>query len=156
VLEELAARAHLSRECNVVRRGVVTQVATFRIFKELGFTPVLSHPEEDAFQSIDLWSDAEHPVQVKSTSEEKPDVVATDEISFPGVEIKRGNALEHFTSKLFHDAQKFKMRVEAYRKASKKENLKGYFVVVPYAKVDFITGEPDRELVESVRRKLKQ
>src|SRR4051812_19099704 len=109
--------------------------------------PKLSHPRDDAFNSIDLWSDASHAVQVKSTQEETPEIVETDEITFPGTEVRHEGGIGHFTSKLFHDAQRFRAKVDRYREIAHKPDLKGFFIVVPYSKVDFVTGEPDKELV---------
>lgn len=150
----IAEKTGCLKEFNITRRGIITQVATYKIFEELGENPKLSHPKEDAFQSIDLWTDENHAVQVKSSYENDVKIVETDEITFPGVQIEEDSKIRQFSSNHFQEAQKFKAKVKDYEKTSNKK-LDGYFIVIPYSKVDFITGEPSKELVEFVKNYLK-
>jgi hypothetical protein len=153
-IEKIAAQAELTREMNNIRKGTVTQIATFRVFEKLGMKPKLSHPCEDAFDSIDLWSDATHPIQVKSTGAEIPEIVETDEIAFPGTEIEEGGESKIFNSSRALQMQNFRANVKRYGRFTHQKNLKGYFIVVPYSKVDFTTGEPDQDLVATIARKM--
>src|SRR6185436_17843978 len=109
-LEKVAAQGGFSKELNLIRKGTVTQVATMRIFEKLDMHPKLSHPRDDAFNNIDLWSDASHAVQIKSTGAEDPEIIETDEISFPGAEVNRNGRVEHYNSKLFTDQQRFRAK----------------------------------------------
>jgi hypothetical protein len=152
--EKIAASAGLAREMNLIRKGAMTQVATMRIFEKLGMHPTMSHPADDAFNKIDMWSDPEHAVQIKSTGADTPEVVPTDEIAFPGVEVKRDGEFAHYNSRLFFEKQKFRAKVAEYGKYTNNPNLKGYFIVIPNSKVDFTTGEPDKGLVEVIGRKV--
>jgi hypothetical protein len=142
-LEKIASQSELSRQLNIIRRGIITQVATFRMLEAAGTHPRLSHPSEDAFKSVDLWSDRGYAVQIKGTPEMEPRIMETDEIGFPGAETQSG----HYNSHLFAQAQRFKMKVA-------RDGKKGYFIVTPYSKVDFVTGEPDKELIDFAKRKL--
>ncbi len=150
----IAEKTGCLKEFNITKRGIITQVATYKIFEELGENPKLSHPKEDAFRSIDLWTDENHAVQVKSSYEDEIKIVETDEITFPGVQIEENSRIKQFSSNHFQEAQKFKAKVKDYEKISNKK-LDGYFIVIPYSKVDFITGEPSKELIEFVRDNLK-
>ncbi len=153
-LEKMAAQSGYSRELNRIRKGIVTQVATVRVLQEVGMKPTLSHPGVDAFDSIDLWSDASHAVQVKSTGAATAEIVETDEIAFPGARIIRNDKTQIFNSNHFYEMQKFRAKVREYGAKTNDPSLKGFFVVIPYSKVDFATGEPDRELVSMFAQKM--
>ncbi len=153
--EKIAAAAGLTKEMNLIRKGTVTQVATMRIFEKLNMHPTMSHPADDAFNKIDMWSDPTHAVQIKSTGSETPEVIETDEIAFPGTEVRRNGEVAHYNSRLFLEQQKFRAKVDEYGKFTNNPNLKGYFIVIPNSKVDFTTGEPDNELVEVIRKKIR-
>ncbi|MDF1497282.1 MAG: hypothetical protein P1P90_04435 [Patescibacteria group bacterium] len=142
------------REFNILRRGILSQVSVFKIFEALGFTPKLSHPKEDAFEAIDMWSGSGEAVQIKGTPNDDAAVlIETDEISFPGVDINDGGELKHLNSYMQNQAQKFRAKLSRYNKFTK-QDVKGYFVVIPYSKFDHVTGEPDREFVNRVREEL--
>jgi hypothetical protein len=128
------------------QRGVVTQVATHRIFKELGFNPKISHPDEDAFKKIDMWSDKKHAVQIKGSAHEAFGIYETDEIGPAPVEISEDGK----TRKLFDgQLRSFRTKLKSFG-----SDVKGYFIVIPSNMLDFSTGEPSRELVELVRHKI--
>ncbi len=153
-LEKIASANGYSADINMLRKGTITQVATMRVFQELGMSPKMSHPRDDAFNKIDLWSDEAHAVQIKSTGAEEPEVVETDEIAFPGTEVMRDGRVEHYNSKRFLDMQDFRAKVNEYGKLTNQPNLKGYFIAIPYSKVDFTTGEPDKGLIRTIGQKL--
>jgi hypothetical protein len=153
-LENIARRAGLSKEMNNIRRGTVTQVATMRIFEELGLHPRLSHPRDDAFSKIDLWSDASHAVQIKSTGKNELEMIETDTITFPGTEVEYGGGPKHISSEPLTEEERFGAKLEEYRRSTGQPDLKGLFIRIPSSKVDFITGKPDEELVAAVRRKI--
>ncbi len=128
------------------QRGVVTQVATHRIFKELGFNPKISHPDEDAFKKIDMWSDDTHAVQIKGSAHEAFGIYETDEVGPAPVEISEdGKTRKLFDSQL----RSFRTKLKSFG-----SDVKGYFIVIPSDKLDFATGEPSRELIELVRKKI--
>ncbi len=145
----LREKARLQKEeqnFNMFQRGIVTQVATHKIFKELGFQPRFSHPRDDAFKKIDLWSDAKHAVQVKGSAHESFGIFETDEVGPAPVEISQDGK----TRKLFDsDLRSFKTKLRSFG-----ADVKGYFIVIPSDKIDFTTGQPSKELIDLVRQKI--
>ncbi len=145
-LREVAKSKNEDQNFNIFQRGVVTQVATHRIFKELGFNPQFSHPKDDAFKKIDLWSDATHAVQVKGSAHEAFGIFETDKIGPSPVEISGDGK----TRKLFDsDLRSFKTKLRSFG-----ADVKGYFIVIPSDKIDFATGKPSEELIELVKQKI--
>lgn len=140
---------------NISRRkkGILTQVATMKVFERSGMLPELSLPENDAMNMVDLWADTRHTqaVQVK-TGSGKAEIIETDHI--PAVTIQFGpkgrEAL--YASKEYEEARNFRAKVNKYR--ANQPDLKGYLVVIPYSQIDQATGEPNSELVEALRAKM--
>ena len=139
-------------------------MAAYRIFEQLNLRPQLSHPVEDAFDSVDLWTDTATrtaAVQVKSVGkrqEQDAMFVKTDSVVFPGMHVSEVQARKrveqyHMNSYLFLEAQRFNAKLSKYKKRTGK-NVEGYFVVIPYQKVDFITGEPDPGLVQLAKERI--
>jgi len=156
VLEVIAREVEHMHVFQMLQRAIVTQVATGKIFEKLGEKTRLSHPSEDAFKSIDLWTDG-GAIQIKGTSG-KAAFLKTDTISFPGIEVARKDVNEqaktyHINSNVFNQAQRFHAKLSEYRKLIKKD-VEGYFLVIPYNKIDFITGEPAPDLVEFVKKQI--
>jgi hypothetical protein len=146
-LRSIAGKKEDPRNFSPFQRGVVTQVATHKIFKKLGFAPHLSHPEEDAFKKIDLWSDENHAVQVKGTAEEQFDIFETDKIGPAPVEV---SGKDGKTRKLFDSALRtFRTKLKSFG-----TDVTGYFIVIPSKMINFETGEPSDELVELVHQKI--
>ncbi len=156
VAEAIAGRVGAVRELNILRRGQMAQVAVYRIMEELGDSPKLSHPNEDAFNAIDLWETSEKPIQIKGWNEEVPAVFTTDEVVFPAVQIDVKNK-----RRLYNSAEYFKSQNMVFRTKVKKyghkigKDLEGYMLAVPYSKIDFVNGEPAQELVEFFKGELK-
>lgn len=130
---------------SMFQRGVVTQVATHRIFQELGFNPEFAHPNDDAFKKVDLWSDATHAVQVKGSAHESFGIFETDEVGPSPVQITDGTTRKLFDS----DLRSFKTKLKSFG-----EGVKGYFIVIPSDTIDFTTGKPSEELVALVKQKI--
>lgn len=156
-LETVAKDSGFLSGVHGLRRAVLSQVATLKIFETLGKHPTLSHPKEDAFRAIDIWTDKETVVQIKGAYDLSTSIIVkTDVISFPAIEVKdkNGQNMDFFASKLSSSFQKFKIKVSKYQKIVKKK-LRGYLVVVPYEKFDFVTGEPDEEIIQQVKQALE-
>jgi hypothetical protein len=144
-LKEIARTKGEQQNFSMFQRGVVTQVATHRVFQELGFNPRFAHPSDDAFKKIDLWSDATHAIQVKGSARESFGIFETDKIGPSPVEIMDGK-----TRKLFDgDIRSFRTKLKGFG-----ADVKGYFIVIPSDKIDFTTGKPSEELVALVRQKI--
>lgn len=158
VMEEIAKKNNKLGEFHKLQRSTTSQVAVNKIFDKLGFKPRLSHPSEDAFKAIDMWSDSDTAIQVKGQPGNKVILMETDDVAFPGAEFKKeeqdgGEKTYHVNSYMSKMAQQFRSKLSKYGKLTNKQ-LKGLFIVIPYGKIDFITGEPSAELVQSVKERL--
>ncbi len=147
-LEQLAKAKGDLKSAHKMRRGILSQVATHRIFEKLEMHPKLSHPAEDAFKAVDLWIEGTGAVQVKGTEKKYQELfVETDSVSFPGTAIEHKNGTtDHYSGYLAKEMQRFTMKLDKYGR-ERGEELKGYFVVVPYHEFDFVTGEPSDAIV---------
>ncbi len=151
--EKAAEKTKNLKNLHILRKGVLSQVAIFKTLEALGAKPKLSHPKEDAFYAIDLWTDEKSAVQIKGVRDGEPSVIETDKIGFPGAEIERENVIHHFDSHLSEKLQKFKAKLSRYQSVIKKK-IRGYFITVPHAEFDFITGQPSEEFIDFVGKKL--
>lgn len=148
-LDKVASQLGYVNRLNDIHRGIVSQVAAFKVLDKLGYEPKLSLPSEDAWHSIDLWMTDDQPVQIKSTAEDVPRVVSTDAevVSFPTVEVNMGAHIGQFDTKTASQVRRFKAEVSKYA-AEIKLPLKGYLIHIPNHDVDQITGEPSSQVVE--------
>ena len=143
-------------EFNILRRALISQVAVFKIIDLLGKNPKLSHPDEDAFSAIDLWTEGGQALQIKGWREEVPAVIESNVVTFPAIETggtqksSLFNSAEHLKSKDII----FRAKISAYGKKIGRD-ITGYMLVVPYSKIDFITGEPAPELVEFFQKEIR-
>ncbi|TSC82556.1 MAG: hypothetical protein G01um101420_223 [Parcubacteria group bacterium Gr01-1014_20] len=154
-LSTLARDVNQEKQFDQLRRGILSQVAAWRVLEENGSNPKLSHPGEDAFDSIDLWTEKGEAVQVKGAPIHGVALIETDTVAFPGVtfEGKGGGNHYHLNSHLFLEAQRFKAKMSRYGELHN-EDTKGLFLVVPYEDIDFTTGEPNRRVVDEVKKSL--
>lgn len=154
--EEIARVKENTRSLNMMRKGILSQVAVLKIMEKIGASPTLSHPRDDARHAIDLWIDSKKAVQVKGIREDKqqlPEIMETESVSFPGVEIESDDGVKHFNSEMFQKFQHFQARLDVYRELAGKR-IKGYMMVIPYSAFDPVTGEPSEDIVEFVREKI--
>lgn len=157
----VAGQAEKINELNILRRGQVSQVAVHRVFEALGQRPKIAHPDEDAFDSIDLWAESDEAIQIKGWDEEAPAVIESDHIAFPAMQV---DSLEDKKkARLYNSAEyfqrgagrSFRAKVEKYGQRTGRD-ITGHMLVVPYSKIDFVTGEPAPELVEFFKKELKK
>ena len=135
------------------RSGVISTVATYKAFEALGGTPKLSHPDNDAFDAIDVWADEQHAVQVKGEKEDTLAFYKTDEIDHPGVEIESDSDVKVFSPVTDNEVVKFRDKVGRYARRVGKP-VEGYFVRIPYSMIDPDTGKPSATLLDAMRAKL--
>ena len=74
----------------------------------------------------------------------------------PGVIVDKNNQSRYFSPEMFNKIQRFKVKFDEYKKSISKEDMKAYFIVVPYSMIDRVTGEPSDELVNEVKDKIEQ
>ncbi len=152
-MSELARSIGEEKQFDQLKRGILSQVAAWRVLEENGSNPKLSHPSEDAFDSIDLWTEKGEAVQVKGAPVHGVALIETDTVAFPGVTFWGGSSKYHLNAHLFSEAQRFKAKISRYGELHN-ENTKGLFLVVPYEDIDFTTGEPNRRAVDEVKKSL--
>lgn len=154
IAERVAKGLHALPNLNRLRRGLLSQVAAHATLDALGLNPMLSHPDEDAFRSVDLWAGTRTAVQVKGSMEvERPAVLTADTLAFPHIQTKHRSQRRAYSAKLFHDSQRFRAKLQQYATQTGRA-LEGFLLVIPYSKIDFITGKPAEELVEFFRTNL--
>lgn len=154
-MSELAGGVNQEKQFDQLKRGILSQVAAWRVLEETGANPKLAHPSEDAFDSIDLWTEKGEAVQVKGAPVHGVALIETNTVAFPGVtfESKSGESKYHLNAHLFSEAQRFKAKMNRYGELHN-EDTKGLFLVVPYEDIDFTTGEPSRRVVDEVKKSL--
>ena len=157
VAEAMAKDIDCLKEMQRLRRALVSQASVYHILRELGEQPNLSHPREDAFNAIDLWADNKTAIQIKGWNEEEPALFESDHLVFPAAQTGQGDKQNLFASLEYMRDKNYQFvgKVKQYGRLIGK-NLKGYMLVVPYSKIDFVTGEPDKKLVEFFKDKIKQ
>lgn len=155
VAEGIADRTGNREELNKLRRGVLSQVAAFRVLQALGREPHLSHPSEDAFRAVDLWAGDDTAIQVKGEARrlDEPAVIEADDVAFPAVETRSADDRAYFNANLHKTHARFRMRLREYGRLTGKA-YRGYVLVIPNQKIDFVTGEPAPELIARFRELL--
>lgn len=143
------------KRMQILRRGIVGQVASYKLFERLGFDPKLSHPEEDAFQSIDMWTEENDAVQVKSTYQNTPELLKTDYVSYPAITMKTQDQEIHVNEKYAKTYSQLKRSLSEISR-EKHKKMRGYVMVIPNSMIDFVTGEPDPELEDFFRKKMSE
>lgn len=146
--ETLATIDHSQPELSKMRDAVLSQAAIYLLFDELGKHPRLSHPKEDAFNAIDLWTDDHQAIQVKGApkSEAFEVVPASDTISFPGIALEEGKSTKHYNSYITAERQYLKAKLNDYARSTHQE-IEGYLMVIPRNRRDVVTGRPDESIV---------
>lgn len=152
--EAVGRRAGAEKQFSGLRRGLLSQVAVYKILEAIGEKPQLSHPDEDAFHAVDLWAHNDTAVQIKaSRAVEEPEVLESEHLAFPAVEAKSEREARYYNAKYFQDSVRFRAKIRNYGREIGKE-IKGYMLIVPYSKIDSVTGEPSLELTEFFKEKL--
>ena len=155
VAEQIADRDGHRAELDKLRRGLLSQVAAFRVLQALGREPHLSHPSEDAFRAVDLWAGDDTAIQVKGEARrlDQPAVIEAEDAAFPAVETRSADDRAYFNANLHKTNARFRMKLRQYGQLTGKA-YRGYVLVIPNQKIDFVTGEPAPELIARFRELL--
>ncbi len=153
--QAISEKTGAAKQFGNLRQGILSQAAVYRILESIGEKPKLSHPAEDAFNAVDLWTAEKAAVQVKaSRALEKPAALESESAAFPAVEAKSEFQSRYYNAKYFHDNARFRTKIRDYGRQIGEE-IKGYMLVIPYSKIDSATGQPSPELVKFFKDKLK-
>jgi hypothetical protein len=128
---------------------VVTQVAIAKAFEVLGEGTSLAHPDEDAYHATDLWAE-DDAVQVKGANVKAVQFIDVDTMTYPAASVRHGRTEDVYTSFYDEEVNRFGLKLKKYGEMKGRE-IRGHFVVVPYAMVNWNTGEPSEELITEFR-----
>lgn len=149
-LERMAKAQNKVREYLYGRAGVLSQVATYKIFQKLGHHPELSHPTEDQYNAIDLWEDSGTPMQVKSGKNDQPVFIEVDRMGPTHVAIQGEIGQRRISSQVMRDVERFTTGLSKYEESTG-QRVTGHLLVLPKSSYDKVSGEPTEEIVEFVR-----
>jgi hypothetical protein len=138
-----------------IKTGVLSTVATMKCLEAIGAKPALSHPREDAYNAIDIFAGG-RAIQVKRGHRGEKMLYTTDDLDFPGPEIvNEDGSVSHFSAEIDRGAEQdlmtFRRKVADYSRDIGHE-VKGYFIRLPYDKIEPDTGKPTEELIAQVRQ----
>lgn len=138
----------------MLKRGVLTQAAIFHIYERMGKSPKLSHPAEDAFGAIDMWTGIDKAVQIKGDQhQKKPIIIDADEVDFPGVEL---DSPTNYRWKHYNNGySRFRIKLKKYCKKTGRD-INAFYIVLPHKSFDSVTGEPNDKTVEFFRDNEKE
>ena len=138
-----------------LKGAVLSQVAIHKIIQSLGGNPELAHPRDDAFNSIDLWSeDHSAAVQASGWNETVPAFYAADKVFLPASSIDTQDGINMYSiSNGIEKNKKFMLKIKRYAHKNR-VNINGYMMVVPYSQINQTNGDPTPELVEFFRDKI--
>ncbi len=155
VAGNMAARMDKSKDFQARKAGALTAAAAHHLFSTLGKQPELSHPDEDAFDAIDLWVEDEHSaVQIMKSDAEEVTISRTDDVLYPGIAVEGDQVSQHFSVNSPVDkALRFRTKLAHYAQEHS-QPVEGYFLQIPYSQIDSQTGVPSPVLVEQMRAKL--
>lgn len=155
LVEKVANESDKQERFMRLKRGILSQVSAWRALEEAGLNPQLSHPSEDALESIDFWTERGEAVQVKGAPEKNVTLIPTDEAAFPGLMVREATGDRvHINSRLFAESQKFQAKLDKHDQG-RNGKTRGFFLVMPYGAMDFDTGEPSQEVIKAFKNLTK-
>lgn len=139
-----------------IKKGVLGQVASYRIMDELGYSPQLSKPRLDARYSVDMILEDNQAIQVKTDSSKEPKVLElrdTDEVGIPAVFYnKKGEKMLLTESHV--KALKI-LNINLKKLAEKTgEVYSGKEFIIPIRMLNENTGEPNQEAIKFFEEEL--
>lgn len=151
-MDRIAQAQKKTREYVYGRAGILSQVATYKIFQQLGLHPELSHPSEDQYNAVDLWQESS-PVQVKSGKDDKPLLVKVDRLGPTHIAIQGEEGQQRIGNWVLQDIEHFTAGLQAYEKSTG-QHVTGYLLELPKSSYDKVTGQPSEDIVQFVRKQL--
>lgn len=127
------------------QKGVLTQVAAYKIFEALNMNPRLATPQDDIKYKIDLWIVDNTPVQVKGRTSGMVKILRLED---KNKDEKRPKGVTNLINK---HLKKFEQHVRQYE-----GNLdpSGVLIAIDWGSFDAITGEPTAESIRTAREEL--
>jgi hypothetical protein len=153
--EDIARAVGRRRGLEDLKRGLLGQTAAWHLLKNIGKRPQLSHPDEDAQYSIDLWGDEKMAVQVKSG--DKTHLRRVDKVNFPALSYRDGETENLVFAQKYNPGtiDAFVVNLEKYKEL-KGRDIEGYWLNVGKEERDDITGMPTEEVVERIKKEFEK
>ncbi|MFA5020896.1 MAG: hypothetical protein WC517_02430, partial [Patescibacteria group bacterium] len=94
---------------------------------------------------------------IKGANLEQPALLSVDGIYFPAIATDTAQSQALYNSYQMHELQKknhiFHAKISQLGRRQNRK-IEGFMMVIPYSKVDFITGEPDQAVVDFFAEKI--
>ncbi|MFC1640882.1 hypothetical protein ACFL2D_02400 [Patescibacteria group bacterium] len=156
VAKDMADSTGNGKSFDGLRRGIISQVAVHSILEKLGRGPKLSHPSEDAFDAIDLWTGGGRAVQVAGWKEDVPALLTAETTSFPAAQTGEGKEVRLWNAEnVVRKNKTFVAKVKKYGRHINKD-IQGYMLVIPNSEINVATGKPKKELIEFFRKEIQK
>ncbi|MGC9048793.1 MAG: hypothetical protein ACP5IX_01045 [Patescibacteria group bacterium] len=135
-----------------IRKGIVGQVGVYKTLEKFGLQPRIAHPDEDAFEKMDLWVSlptAEVAIQTKYTQKIEQPLIVKDDIDYPSVLIE---SLDKETYVSHYDIEQMIRLRESCRKKAKQtgKKIQSLYLSIPEGSFDPDTGEPTEEFLKQI------
>lgn len=147
---------------DILKIGLLGQIATERLFRSAGIGVKSATPKEDSYYKVDLWvadPNALTALQTKTSPDVKELRIfgEQDWISFPVLtpeEVRQVKDI-YFFENFFRNMNIFRVRTKQYSEEIKKP-IEAYMVVLPGKEIDQVTGEPSEKLKKDFEREIKR
>lgn len=147
---------------DILKIGLLGQVATEHLFLSSGINVKSATPKEDSYYKVDLWiadPNALTALQTKTSPDIKELRIfgEQDWISFPVLtpeEVRQVKDI-YFFENFFRNMNTFRVRTKQYSEEIKKP-IEAYMVVLPGKEIDQVTGEPSEILKKQFEKEIKK
>lgn len=141
-----------------VRKGIIGQVGVYKTLEKFGLKPKITHPDEDAFEKMDLLISSpavETAIQTKYTKRVKQPLVIKDNIDYPSVLLDK---LDSQTYISHYDIEQMMRLRESCRKKSIRigKKVEALYFAIPEGSFDPDTGEPSEEFLKQIEPEIKK
>lgn len=140
------------------KKGVIGQIGVYKTLEKFGLRPKIAHPDEDAFEKMDLsvsLPTAETAIQTKYTERIKQPLVIKDDIDYPSVLLEK---LDKETYISHYDIEQMMRLRESCRKKSARtgKKIEALYLAIPEGSFDPDTGEPSEEFLKQIEPEIRQ
>lgn len=141
-----------------IRKGIIGQVGVYKTLKKFGLQPKIAHPDEDAFEKMDLSVSsplAETAIQTKYTEKIQQPLVIKDDIDYPSVFLEK---LDSQTYLSHYDIEQMMRLRESCRKKSARigKKIEALYLAIPEGSFDPDTGEPTEKFLKQIEPEIKK
>lgn len=140
------------------KKGIIGQVGVYKTLKKFGLQPQIAHPDEDAFEKMDLsisLPTAEAAIQTKYTERVKQPLVIKDDVDYPSVFLEK---IDKETYISHYDIEQMMRLCESCRKKSARtgKKIEALYLAIPEGSFDPDSGEPTEEFLKQIEPEIKK